>query len=248
MIFFTISCLFLFGFIAPEKQITIFLAGDSTMAEKRSDKRPETGWGEELQAYFDISEVKIDNHARNGRSTRSFIEEGLWDKIVDLIQPDDYVFIQFGHNDQSKKKVKRYTAPDQYRKNLLRFISDVRIKKGNPVLLTSVVRRRFNKEGQFYDVHGVYPDLVRSAAKEAGVPLVDMHRLSEQLLEESGEEDSKLLFLWLQPGEYENYPDGLTDNTHFSPTGAKMMASLAIKNLLLLDLDLPIIEISNKNQ
>src|SRR6476620_6233069 len=153
--------------------ITVFLAGDSTMAEKLPTKRPETGWGERLQRSFDSTQVRIENHAKNGRSTRTFISEGLWQEIVDRIKPGDYVFIQFGHNDESKEKVDRYTPPDDYRSNLARMVSDVRAKHGIPVLLTPVRRRKFDATGQLVDTHGEYPDLTRSVATALHVPLID---------------------------------------------------------------------------
>ncbi|HMB89850.1 MAG TPA: pectinesterase family protein [Rhodothermales bacterium] len=234
--------LLLFGLLASvagdDEPITLYLAGDSTMAEKRPEKRPETGWGEVLQAFFDEAEVRVENHARNGRSTRTFIEEGRWQAIVDRLQAGDYVFIQFGHNDQSKEKADRYTPPEQYRANLIRFVHDVRTQQATPVLLTPVVRRRFDDEDQFYDVHGVYPDLVRSVTVEQEVPLIDMHRWSEDVLRQYGAEGSKALFLQLAPGDHPNYPDGVDDNTHFSPRGAAVMAGLAIEGIRQLGLGL----------
>ena len=209
---------------------TIYLAGDSTMAEKRVEKRPETGWGMEFQAFFN-EDVTIANHAKNGRSTRTFIEEGRWDSIMNLVQPDDYVFIQFGHNDQSKHKVDRYTSPEDYYNNLCRFVDETRAKDATPVLLTPVMRRRFNEKGEFYDVHGEYPDLVRKAARDKQVELLDMHKASGQLLINLGEEQSKALFLIADSGVWQNYPAGINDNTHFNVEGAKEMARLAVKEI-----------------
>src|SRR5688572_26400204 len=121
---------------AARDPIRIYLAGDSTMAPKQANRRPETGWGEALQQYFDSSLVIVENRARNGRSTRTFIDEGLWRAIVDSLKPGDYVFIQFGHNDQSQDKPDRYTSPADYQRNLVQFIADVRSKRATPVLLT----------------------------------------------------------------------------------------------------------------
>jgi lysophospholipase L1-like esterase len=216
---------------AQKSPVTVYLAGDSTMAEKRAEKRPETGWGEMLQAYFDAEKVKIENHAQNGRSTRTFISENRWQTIVDKLKKGDYVFIQFGHNDQSKEKVDRYTPPEDYRKNLIRFVEDVRAKNANPVLLTPVMRRKFDAEGKFVDQHGVYPGIVRDIAKEYKVSLIDMHRMSEKVLVNYGVENSKKLFLQLQPGENQNYPNGVNDNTHFNPKGAEEMARLAVNGI-----------------
>src|SRR5438067_7727130 len=116
--------------LAQPKPITIYLAGDSTMAKKLPEKRPETGWGEMLGGFFQDGSVVIDNRAQNGRSTRTFISEGRWQAIVDALQSGDYVFIQFGHNDESKEKVDRYTPPADYRTNLIRFVTEVRSKNG----------------------------------------------------------------------------------------------------------------------
>jgi len=208
--------------------VTVFLAGDSTMAPKLETKRPETGWGEQLQKHFDEKRVRVDNHAANGRSTRTFISEGRWQTLVDKVKAGDYVFIQFGHNDQAKDKVDRYTPPDDFRANLARFVAEVRARKATPVLMTPVMRRRFDKAGKFYDVHGEYPDLTRRVAAEQKVALIDMHRMSEKVLVRYGAEESRKLFLQLKPGENPNYPQGVDDNTHFNPLGADIMAALAV--------------------
>ena len=218
--------------------ITVYLAGDSTMAEKLPEKRPETGWGEALQGFFDSDKVRIENHAKNGRSTRTFIEENLWQAIVDELKKGDYVFIEFGHNDAAKDRTDRYTPPEDYRKNLVRFITEVRQKDAIPVLLTPVMRRRFDNDGKFQDSHGEYPDIVRAVAAQHKTPLIDMHRKSEEVLKQYGPEESKKLFLQLKPGENANYPNGIQDNTHFSPLGAEIMARLATEGIRELNLGL----------
>ena len=216
---------------AQKTPVTIFMAGDSTMAIKQPDKRPETGWGEMLGKYFKDGTVTIDNRAMNGRSTKTFISEGRWQSIVDALQKGDYVLIQFGHNDESKEKGERYTPPADYRNNLIRFITDVKAKGGNPVLLTPVMRRKFDSTGNFVDTHGEYPDIVRTVAKEQKVPLIDMHRDSEVVIKSYGVEGSRKLFLQLKPGENSNYPNGIEDNTHFNPLGADEIAKLAVKGI-----------------
>ncbi|HEX8072338.1 MAG TPA: rhamnogalacturonan acetylesterase [Pyrinomonadaceae bacterium] len=211
--------------------VTVYLAGDSTMAEKQSNKRPETGWGEALQQYFDVNKVRVENHAQNGRSTRTFISEGRWLAIVAKLKPGDYVFIEFGHNDESPEKTDRYTPPADFSRNLTNFVADVRAKGATPVLLTPVMRRRFDSHGAFYDTHGQYPDLVRAVAAEQKVALIDMHRKSEQVLKRYGPDESRKLFLQLKAGENPNYPQGVEDNTHFSPLGAELMAALAVEGI-----------------
>ena len=223
--------IFASSIFAQKSPITVFIAGDSTAAQKLPEKRPETGWGEKFGQFFKDGKVRIENRAMNGRSTKTFISEGRWQAIIDDLKRGDYVFIQFGHNDSAKEKGERYTPPEDYRKNLIKFIGEVRAKKANPVLLTPVMRRRFDKDGKFYDTHGEYPDIVRAVAKEYKVPLIDMHRKSEKLLVGLGEEKSKNLFMILQKGESPNYPDGLDDNTHFKPEGAEAMAKLAVEGI-----------------
>jgi len=207
--------------VAP---VTIHLAGDSTLAEKLPEKRPETGWGERLAAQFHPGSVAIDNRAKNGRSTRTFIEEGRWQALLEDVRPDDVVLIQFGHNDASVEKVDRYTPPADYERNLARFVADVRGRNAVPVLLTPVARRRFDEAGRMQASHGEYPDRMRALAAREGVALVDMERRSTALLQEMGVEGSKPLFLWVAPGANPNYPDGVQDNTHFSPEGAARIA------------------------
>lgn len=206
------------------RPLTIFLAGDSTMAEKLPEKRPETGWGEHLAAQFRDGAVVVDNRARNGRSTRTFIEEQRWQALIDSVRAGDYVLIQFGHNDQSVEKPDRYTPPADYARNLERFVDDVRARQATPVLLTPVARRRFDEAGRVLDSHGEYPDRVRALAARRGIALIDMERRSAAVLQEAGVERSKALFLWLAPGAHVHYPKGVEDNTHFSPQGAARLA------------------------
>lgn len=217
---------------AQKPLVTVYLAGDSTMAEKKPDKRPETGWGEMLQKYFPAEKVKISNHAQNGRSTKSFIAEGRWQAILDALKKGDYVFIEFGHNDEKlDKPAVGAAANGEYRENLIRFVKDVRAKNAFPILLTPVARRKFDEKGNLVDTHGEYPGAVRKVAAELNVPLIDMQRKSEEILTNYGAEKSRQLFLQLKAGENPNYPNGVEDNTHFSPLGAEEMAKLAISEI-----------------
>ncbi|KQZ65264.1 hypothetical protein ASD53_18310 [Lysobacter sp. Root559] len=202
----------------------IHLAGDSTMAEKLAEKRPETGWGEHLTARFRPGTVRVVNHAKNGRSTRSFIEEGRWQALLDGLHAGDWVLIQFGHNDQSVEKPDRYTPLADYERNLAGFVADVRARGATPILLTPVSRRRYDEEGRVQDSHGEYPGRVRALAAREHVALIDLERRSQALLQEAGVDGSRRLFLQLAPGEHPNYPNGVTDNTHFSPAGARRIA------------------------
>ena len=132
----------------PERKATIFLIGDSTMANKPTDDNPERGWGQLFPEYF-TSDIDIQNHAVNGRSTKSFIKEGRWDTVMGRIQPGDFILIQFGHND-SKADDSNRTAPAHtlYKENLIRFVTDVRSKGATPVLITPVMRRKFDSSGK----------------------------------------------------------------------------------------------------
>jgi len=223
--------LLLGGMGAAKRPVTIYLAGDSTMAEKRPDRRPETGWGEMLQQHFRPGTVRVVNRAMNGRSTRTFIAEQRWQGIVDSLRKGDYVFIQFGHNDEAQDKPDRYTPPDDYRRNLARMVADARARQALPVLLTPVRRRKFDGAGRLVDTHGEYPDIVRAVAAEQRVPLIDMHRASAELLQRLGADSSRALFLQLAAGEHPNYPAGVEDNTHFEPLGAELMARLAVDGI-----------------
>jgi lysophospholipase L1-like esterase len=219
-----------------KEKITVYLIGDSTIANKAVTAYPETGWGMPFQFMFD-STVVVDNRAKNGRSTRTFISENLWQPIADKLQPGDYVLIQFGHNDESKEKADRYTSPQEYKTNLVKFIRETQLRKANPILVTPVTRRRF-KEEKIQETHAEYSPLVLEVAKEQKVPVIDLDKLSRNLLQEFGEENSKLLFLQLQPGEHPNYPDGKDDNTHFNELGARKMAQIVLKEIRNLDLEL----------
>jgi lysophospholipase L1-like esterase len=216
---------------AQKQPITVFLTGDSTCAKKLPERRPETGWGEMFQQLFDEKKVVIDNHAMNGRSTRIFISEGRWQAVIDKLKKGDYVFIQFGHNDAAKDRVDRYTTPEDFKNNLRKFVAEVRAKNASAVLLTPVMRRRFDKDGKFYDTHGEYPDLTRTVAKELKIPMLDLHKKTETLLIKYGPEESKKLFLQLKEGEHPNYPKGVDDNTHFNPRGAEEVAKLVVEEI-----------------
>jgi lysophospholipase L1-like esterase len=216
---------------AGQRRITIFLAGDSTMADKPSVRRPETGWGEKLQEHFDENRVLIINRAQNGKSSRTFVEQGFWKMILDSLREGDFVFIQFGHNDEAKNSPDRYVTPEDFGRNLSRFAEQVRNKKAVPVLLTPVMRRLFDDKGNFYDTHGEYPDVVRSVARETNILLIDMQWLSERIVKNLGPEESKKLFLQLKPGNHPNFPKGADDNTHFSDLGAEQMAEAVAENI-----------------
>jgi lysophospholipase L1-like esterase len=222
--------------IFQKKHIKVYLIGDSTMAIKETKAYPETGWGMPFSIFFD-STVTVDNRAKNGRSTRTFIEEGLWKPVFDNLQNGDYVFIQFGHNDEVSTK-KSFTTEEEFKNNLARYITESRSKKAIPILLTPVARRKFDSTGRIAGTHDVYSELVRSVAKKYNVALIDHDKKSQALLQQLGVRSSALLFNHLEAGEHPNYADGKIDDTHFNEVGARMMAQIVLKEIRNLKLEL----------
>ncbi len=220
------------GFTPVENKITIFTIGDSTMANKDTTKNnPERGWCQILPLFFDENRLVIDNHAKNGRSSKSFLEEGLWKNVLDQLQQGDYVFIQFGHND-SKPDVARKTEPQTtYRENLLKYVRESREKGAIPVLFTSIVRRSFDRDGKAINTLGDYPAVTREVGKEFNVPVIDLNASTEKLLTELGIEGSKALFMHIEPGISLREPNGRSDNTHLNPLGAYKVAELAVNEM-----------------
>lgn len=222
--------------LPPKKKITVWLIGDSTMSKKEEKAYPEHGWGMPFVYFFD-STVTVDNRAQNGRSTRTFMEENRWAPVVANMQEGDYVFVQFGHNDEVKTK-RSYTTEAQFKVNLVKYISDTRSRKATPVLLTPVARRNFDSTGHIAGTHDVYAQIVRDVAKENNVPLIDLDKEGQALMQQWGVDKSKLLFNHLAPGEHPNYPKGKEDNTHFNELGARMIAQIVLKDIKSLNLEL----------
>ncbi len=248
----------LFAFLAllvltssqKEKVTTIFIIGDSTAAEKDLSKgSPERGWGMALQCYFDDAFIHVDNHARNGRSSLSFINEGRWDKVVEKIRPGDYVIIQFGHNDE-KKGAKRHTDPGStFDYILAKYVRETRERGGIPVLMNCVVRRNYSltlpqgddealrnttftdapkkiEVDTLVDTHGLYAVAPRDVAERMNCYFVDANKITHDLETRLGKEGSKKLHMWYQPGEHPAIPDGRQDNTHYNVWGAHQVAKL----------------------
>ncbi|WP_256011629.1 rhamnogalacturonan acetylesterase [Desertivirga xinjiangensis] len=215
--------------IAPRK-MRIFLVGDSTMSEKALTAYPETGWGMIFSKFIDTSNTVIYNVAQNGRSTKTFIQEGRWASVVDSLQKGDIVLIQFGHNDEVQTKPQS-TTEEMFQENLIRYIRDVKAKKAIPVLITPAARRSFRSDGGLEDTHKVYSQLVRNVAKKKKVHLLELDKKCQDLLVSFGPENSKWLFNHLKPGQHPNYPEGKQDNTHFSELGARKMAEIIYAEL-----------------
>ncbi len=218
---------------------TIFLIGDSTMADKPNLAHPERGWGQ-LLPEFVRPPARVDNHAKNGRSTKSFIDEGRWDAVLAKLRAGDWVIMQFGHNDQKADKLAIHApARGAYRDNLLRFINETRARGAHPILATSVARRKWDEAGAaLVPTHGDYPAVVRELAAETGAPLLEMEKLTTELERSFGVEGSKRLHLWFEPDTLAAAPKGLRDDTHYSELGARRVAALAADEIRRLDLPL----------
>ncbi len=218
---------------------TIYGIGDSTMANKtKPEENPERGWGQMLPLFFNDN-ITIDNRAVNGRSTRSFIAEKRWDDILKTLKKGDYVFIQFGHNDQKEKDSTRYTNPHTaYRHNLIRFVEETRAKGATPILFSSIVRRNFNEKGVLISTHGEYTMEARLVAQEYNVPFIDMEYLTELLEQSYGPEKSKQLHLHYKAGEIPYYKEDKADDTHLCVKGATEVAKIAVEELKKTNLDI----------
>lgn len=235
--------------------ITVYMIGDSTMANKDiTDDKQERGWGMVLQSYF-TDEVRVENHAVNGRSSKSFINEGRWQTVLDRIKPGDYVLIQFGHNDE-KANPDRHTDPGStFDENLSRFVRETRSKGGIPVLFNAVVRRNFfRQDGKdvddeslrnttfadldekvnsdtLIDTHGEYIIAPRRVAHDLHVPFVDANKITHDIEQSLGIEGSRRLHMWFKPGEHPSVPKGRKDNTHYNIYGAHVVAGMLIDEL-----------------
>lgn len=209
---------------------TVYLAGDSTVSSYGANAAPMAGWGQMLGELFEDG-VAVRNEARGGRSSKSFIDEGRLAPIAEAIAPGDYLFIQFGHNDEKTDEA-RYTSPDgTYPQYLKQYIEAARAKGATPVLLTPVERRSFDENGGLKDTHGDYPAAVLRLAREEDVPVIDLRQKSRVLFESLGDETSKKLLTWLKQGESPNYPEGKQDNTHFNEAGAREIARLVAEGI-----------------
>ncbi|GIM88242.1 hypothetical protein Ato02nite_000350 [Paractinoplanes toevensis] len=205
---------------------TIFVAGDSTAATYATADVPRAGWGQALPAFL-RPEIAVQNGALSGASSKSFADLGRLDLILAAIRPGDVLLVSFGHNDEKTEDPARYTEPWTTFQDYLRlYLDGARAKRAQPILVTPVERRRFRADGTPYLSHGEYPDAMRALAESTGTPLIDLTALSFALWSTLGPEATKDYFLWLDPGEHPNYPDGVSDNTHFQAHGAIEVARL----------------------
>lgn len=221
----------------PPKQIHVWMIGDSTMAGKKADRAPESGWGEAMQSYLK-SNVIVHNHAASGRSTLSFINEKRWQAVVDSIHPGDYLIVQFGHNDE-KPKATIHTEPfGSFQDNIRMFIEKSREKGASPIVCSSIVRRHFDGKGNLLQTHGDYIAAARDIAEKTSTPYVDMEALTRELVLKLGPEGSKSLFTFCEPGECPLRMAGVQDSTHLNFYGSAKIAYLFVKDAKLQQLEI----------
>jgi len=205
------------------------MIGDSTMANKElTGGNPERGWGQMLPGFFSEN-VRIENHAVNGRSTKSFIDEGRWETVIKQVKPGDYVFIQFGHNDQKPDEARHTDPGSTFDTNLKQFVKETQDKGGIPVLFTSIVRRHFDENNRLTDTHGNYLNATRTVAKEMNSILIDLNQLTHEWVQGMGEEPSRNYFMWVKEQTLPCCPEGKQDNTHLNIQGAKAVAAMAVQ-------------------
>ena len=209
---------------------TIFWAGDSTVKQNSIATYPQTGLGQGMSRYL-RHDVRMENHAENGRSTKSFIDEGRLEPIAGRIAAGDFLFIQFGHNDEKVDNPARYADPEtDFPANLERFVNVARGRGAHPVIITPLTRYARSAPDAKW-AHDRWADASRRTSERLGVALIDLTAMSEKLVDELGEEARIKYYMNLPAGVYPAFPEGLRDNTHLQPLGAIVFAGLIAKRL-----------------
>lgn len=206
------------------KKINIFICGDSTAQSYNTSKTVMRGWAQMLPSFFN-NNVTIVNKAKAGRSTKSYLAEGRWKEVVDSIKPNDYVIIQFGHNDASTKPERHASYPD-YKRNIIKMIEEARSKQARPILATSIVMRTYKDNALIDDRLKGYPAITRQLADSLEIPLIDTWLKSRDLVIMMGDEPSKKLYMWIEAGVDSIRPNGSHDDTHLQAPGAKAIAKM----------------------
>ncbi|WP_140484730.1 rhamnogalacturonan acetylesterase [Flavobacterium sp. GSA192] len=216
--------------IYPEnnKVTTVFLTGDSTVVDQSNE--PWASWGQMIPAFFKSGQVAVANYAESGETLSSFIAQRRFDKVYSLLKAGDYVFVEFGHNDQ-KQKGENDGAFKNYKKQLEAVIEEIKKRGGIPVLVTSVQRRKFDENGKIVETLGDYPEAVRVTAKEQNVPMIDLNAMSKIMYEALGEKESIKAFVHFPANMFPGKDKPLADNTHFRPYGAYEIAKLVVKGI-----------------
>ncbi|WPU97152.1 rhamnogalacturonan acetylesterase [Mucilaginibacter sabulilitoris] len=210
-----------------DNQVTVYLAGNSTVVDQ--DDEPWCSWGQMITRFFKPG-VAIADHAESGLSLGSFLSSHRLDKVLSIIGPGDYLFIEFGHNDQ-KEKGPEDGAYKSYTDRFKLFVNKTREKKAIPVIVTSTSRRAFNDSDKVVNTLGDYPDAARKVATELSVPLIDLNAMTAKFYEALGNEGSKKAFVWYPANSFPNQPKDLADNTHFNTYGAYELAKCVIEGI-----------------
>ena len=221
---------------AESRTPKLYLIGGSTMATF-PETRPVVGWGQMLPRFFK-NPALVDNRAKSGRSSKSFIDQGLWDPISTELGAGDFLIICFGTNDSANDPQRRTEPRGSFRTNLERFIRETRAKGATPILATSVARRQWDEKGRFVEPPSEYVVVTREIAAREKVPLMEMRGVTVELERSLGVEGSIALHLYLPPGKYESYPKGAKDDTHYNAEGARRVAELAVQEIRRLKLPL----------
>lgn len=210
----------------------IFWAGDSTVQTNDYTTYPQTGIGQ-VFSLFIKEEYQVCNHAKNGRSTKSFMDEGRLRAIEEQIGAGDFLFIQFGHNDEKKEDPTRYTEPfSSFMENLETYIKVAREHSAYPVLITPLERRCFRDDKHLgIGAHSDYVAAMKQTAEKCNVPLVDLYSMSRMELKRAGEKQSREWYMYFSENTYRNRPNESKDNTHLRHEGAVTFASLIAKGL-----------------
>jgi lysophospholipase L1-like esterase len=215
----------------------LFLIGGSTLATF-PDTRPVVGWGQMLPRFFK-DPAQVDNRGKSGRSTKSFIDQGLWEKVRTDLGPGDFLIIAFGGGNESKDDPQRRTDPHgSYRANLEHFIRETRAKGATPILATAVARREWDDQGRFVEPPSEYVVVTREVAAREQAPLMELRGATVALERSLGVEGSIALHLHLPAGAHPEHPQGVKDNTHYNAHGALEVARLAVREIRRLGLPL----------
>ena len=219
--------------IQPNKKAkTIYITGDSTVVDAQYE--PWASWGQMLPYFFVPNEVVIANYAESGETLKAFEDRHRIDKIWNKIKPGDYLFVQFGHNDQKAGN----STKSGYRKRLKDWILKAKELGATPILITSMNRRVFDGNSKILNTLDDFPDAMREIAKEENVDLIDLNALSKTLFEAMGPEAAKKAFVHYPANSYPNQPNSLADDTHFNTYGAYELAQCVVKSIV--DQNLPL--------
>ncbi|HEX2958108.1 MAG TPA: SGNH/GDSL hydrolase family protein [Chitinispirillaceae bacterium] len=221
--------------VYAQTALRITIIGDSTVCNYAASKYPQTGWGQVLGLFFNSGSVIINNKAIGGRSTRNFYQEGRWTEIVPTLQKGEYVFIQFGHNDRDYNKAERYTDTTDYKEYLRKYVNESRAKGAIPVLISPMNMNAWNGSSVrevFCEGANNYRGAMMNVVKELTVPFIDLEKKSVALQKRMGADYcAKFIYLGLEAKEYPNYPDGVSDGTHFQEMGANFMAKFVCEGI-----------------